>query len=61
MRTGCAKMAERINVLLGVETAEDPKNIVLDVGPTSGQWMGFNAAFSRLLWPLVLYTYCSFY
>jgi len=31
-RTGCAKMAERIDVLFGVETPGDPRNTVLDGG-----------------------------
>jgi len=30
---GCAEMAERINVMFGVEIPGDPRHIVLDGGP----------------------------
>jgi len=33
MWLGCAKMAEWIDILFGVETPGDPRNIVLDGGP----------------------------
>jgi len=32
MQAGCAKTAERIDVLFGAETTGDPRNIVLDGG-----------------------------
>jgi len=34
-RAGCAKTAERIDVLFWVETPRDPRNDVLDEGPPS--------------------------
>jgi len=40
-------MAERIEVLRGVETLGDPRNIVLDWSPTYPR--GFDAAVSRLV------------
>jgi len=33
MQLGCAKMAEQINILFGVETSGDAGNLVLDGGP----------------------------
>jgi len=33
----CSKMAERINMLFGVNTRRGPRNIVLDGGPDSPQ------------------------
>jgi len=48
MRLHCAKMAERIEVLLGVETLGEPRNIVLD-----GFSHRFTTAFTKLLWQLV--------
>jgi len=49
MQLHCANMAERIEVLFGVETYGDPKNI---------RWgcdflHGFEAAFAKLLWHLL--------
>jgi len=46
----CANTAERIEVLLGMETLGDLRNIVLDGGPDSPHI--FDAAFDKLLWPL---------
>jgi len=48
---GCAKTVERIDVLFGVETIGGPRNIVLD-HPRRGD--GFDAAFAKLFWPLVI-------
>jgi len=45
----CAKMAERIDVLLGVETLVDLRNIVLDESPDFNFSFGFDAAFAKLL------------
>jgi len=52
MWTGCAETAEWINFLFVVETAEDPRNIVLDGGPIphSEGVGGINAAFATVLW-----------
>jgi len=50
-RVDCAKAAERIDVLFVVETHGDPRNIVLDEGPHPD---GFDAAFTKSLWPLVM-------
>jgi len=52
---GRAEAAEWINVLFGVEIPEDPRNIVLDgsTHPPMARGMGFDAAFDKLLWPLV--------
>jgi len=36
MRTACAKKAERIDVLFGVETPQYPRQTVLDGGPHMG-------------------------
>jgi len=47
----CANTAERIEVLFGVETLGDPRNIVLDGSPDF--YHGFDAAFTKLNWPLV--------
>jgi len=47
----CANPAERIEVLLWVETLRDPRNIVLDGNPNFPH--RFDAA---LLWPVVLTT-----
>jgi len=44
--TRCAKLAERIEVVFGVETLGDTRNIV------HGS-LGFDAAFAKLLWLLV--------
>jgi len=47
----CANATERIDVLLGVKILEDPRNIVLDSSPYFSHRI--NAAFAKLLWPLV--------
>jgi len=44
-------MAEQIEVLLGVETLVDRRNIVLDGIPDFPH--RFDADFTKLLWPLV--------
>jgi len=48
----CANVAERIEVFLGAETSGDQRNVALDKIPDSPH--GFNAAFSKLLWPRVV-------
>jgi len=55
-RAGCAKTAERIDVLFGVKTHGDPKNIALHGGAhlLTVKGRGFDAAFAKLLWPLVI-------
>jgi len=53
MQLHCANVAECIEVLLGVETLGDPKNIVLDGSPDIPH--GFDAIFAKLLWPLVIF------
>jgi len=53
-RLRCAvrlKAAERIEVLLGLETLGDLRNIVLDGGSDFPH--RFDATFTKLLWPLV--------
>jgi len=50
-RLRCVNMAERIEVLLGVETIGDLRNTVLNGSPNFSH--GFDAAFAQLLWPLV--------
>jgi len=53
-RAGCTKEAKRIDVLFEVETPGDAINIVLDKVPIPrARAMGFDAAFTKLLWPLV--------
>jgi len=52
-RAGCVKTAERIDVLFGVETPGDRRNIVLD-GVSIPMARGFDAAFAKLLWLLVI-------
>jgi len=53
----CAKTAERIEVLFAVKTLGGPRNVGLDGGPDpnseGGRGSTFNAAFAKLLWPLV--------
>jgi len=52
MQLCCADVDEWIEVQLGVEILGKPRNIVLD---TSFSFLdGFNAAFARLLWPVVI-------
>jgi len=57
MRADSAITAERIDVLFEMDTLGYPRNIVglLDEGTASvrGEGRGFDAAFARLLWPLV--------
>jgi len=50
-----AKMAVRVKMLFGVNTRGGPRNIVLDGGSKPPQQVGggFDAAFAKLLWPLV--------
>jgi len=54
----CAKTAERIKVLFGVQTLGGSRNIVFDGGhesPTArGGGSAFDAAFVKLLWPLAI-------
>jgi len=53
-RLRCAKTAEQYKILFRVNTLGNQRNIVLDGGhdppPREG---GFDAAFAKLLWPLV--------
>jgi len=52
-----AKRAEWIKVLLGMETLENPRNIVLNGVPilhSEGEGNGFNVAFAKLLGLLVI-------
>jgi len=45
---GCAKTAERIDVLFGMETPGNPRNTILDgVSIPNGDKGGLNAAFVR--------------
>jgi len=46
MRAGCAKTAKVIDVLLGVVTPRDPRDVPIQT--VSGR--GFDAAFARLNW-----------
>jgi len=52
----CARMAERTKMLFGVNSPGGPWNITLDVGPDSltVRGRGLDAAFTKLLWPLVI-------
>jgi len=54
-RTGCAKTAERIDLLFRMETPGEPRNIVLNGGthPLMARGRGFDADFDKLIWPLV--------
>jgi len=54
-RARCAKTAERIDVLFEVETPGYPRNIVSDGSPRPPRQREFNAAFAKLLWPLVFF------
>jgi len=58
-RLHCAKTAEQIKMLFGVNTFEGPRNIVLDGGPDPPQRGGFDAAFAKILWPLVQESRCT--
>jgi len=53
---GCAKTAERIDALFTVETPGNPRKNVFDEIPIptpTARGRGFDAAFAKLLWPLV--------
>jgi len=50
----CAKTATRIDVLFGTGSPKDPGHIVFDGVPDSPMATGFNAAFEKLLWLLVV-------
>jgi len=54
-RLHCAKTAEQIRILFGVSTLGSPRNIVLDGDPHPPRlaWGKLDAAFTKLLWPLV--------
>jgi len=54
-RLRCAKTAKLFEVLFGMVTLGDPRHIVLDKGPDPLTARGFDAAFAKLLWPLVLH------
>jgi len=45
----CAKIAEQIKVLFGVDTLADPRHVVLDVGPNSAAMRKVSVAFAKLL------------
>jgi len=52
----CTKTAERINVLFGVETLGDARNIVgygMRVLVPHGEGSRFDAVFAKLLWLLI--------
>jgi len=64
---GCAKTAELIDVLFGVETARNPRNIVSDGNPhparqgTRGKEMKCDTAFTNLFsWQLKRLTFLDF-
>jgi len=52
-RLHCANTAERIEVLLGAEPSGHPRNMLSDTSPDFSD--RFDAAFAKLLWPLVLF------
>jgi len=55
MRAHCAKAAERINVLFGVETLGIKETLYqIGVFIPHDKGRGFDAAFAKLLWPLEL-------
>jgi len=56
-------MAKQINILFGVNTFGGPRSIVLHGGlnPCIARRGGFDAAFAKLLWPLVVVTYAVSY
>jgi len=47
-------MAERIDVLFGMETPEDPRNIVLDEDPQQSMVTGVGVSIAKVLWLLVI-------
>jgi len=51
----CVKTAERIKILFGLNSFKGQRNIVLDgsFDPPTERRIGFDAAFAKLLWPLV--------
>jgi len=56
-RLRCAKTTKQIKILFGVNTiGGHKKHIVLDGGPDTPPSEGerFDAAFAKLLWPLVI-------
>jgi len=55
-RLRCAKTAEQIKILFGVNTLGCPRNTVLDGGsdPPLRRGWGFDATFAKLLWPFVV-------
>jgi len=59
IRLCSANTAERIEVLLGVETLGDTRNVILD--RSANFLFGFDAAFTKLLWPFasIAFQYCS--
>jgi len=52
-REGCANAAERIEILLSAETLGEQRNIELDRGRPDFRSNAFDAAFAKLLRPLV--------
>jgi len=54
-RFHCAKTAKRTKTRFRVNTLRSTRNVVLDVDPDHPQQAkgGFDAAFAKLLWPLV--------
>jgi len=51
-----AKTAERFDILFVVDTSGGPRNVILNgvpMSPRRGGSDGFDAAFAKLLWPLV--------
>jgi len=54
----CAKTAERIDILFGVEISGNSRNILLDGGRIhGGEGREFDAAFAKLQWPPVYHGY----
>jgi len=52
---GCGKTAERIDVLLGMKTLEGTEHCIKRrFRFLSPRRRGFDAAFAKLLWPLVI-------
>jgi len=54
-----SKTGERTEIMFGVKTLGGPSNTMLDGGPITpptarGGERAFDAAFAKLLWPLVL-------
>jgi len=55
-RLRCAKAAETTKMAFGVNNPGGPRNIVLHGGPDPPTARGIDAAFAKLLWPLVVFT-----